>query len=78
MKGTVAPAAASGEGEPIAKALDQVAAHAPPGLSNWASIAKAGAAKARAGDLEGAKASCKSCHDQYKTRYKTDMRDRPF
>jgi hypothetical protein len=74
----MATAAASGDGEALAKALDEVAAHAPPGLANWASIAKSGATKARAGDFDGAKAACKSCHDQYKARYRAEMRDRPF
>ena len=31
-----------------------------------------------AGDIDGAKASCKSCHDQYKAKYKAEVRDRPF
>ena len=29
-------------------------------------------------DIDGAKASCKSCHDQYKAKYKAEVRDRPF
>ena len=51
---------------------------APPGMPNWESIAKTGAAKAAAGDVAAAKASCKSCHDQYKARYKAQWRDRAF
>ena len=49
---------------------------APPGYTNWASIAKDGAKAARAGDLTAAKASCRTCHDQYKDKYKTEMRTR--
>lgn len=78
MKSHMATAVASGDGAVLAKALDDVAGHAPPGLTNWSTIAKGGAAKARAGDIDGAKASCKACHDQYKTRYKTEMRDRAW
>jgi len=78
MKSQMATAAASGDGAVLAKALDEVAGHAPPGLANWSTIAKGGAAKARAGDFDGAKASCKACHDQYKSRYKTEMRDRAW
>jgi hypothetical protein len=72
----MAPAAASGDGAMLAKALDKVAAHSPPNLFLWTSIAREGAAKARAGDIDGAKASCKTCHEQYKARYKTETRDR--
>ncbi len=78
MKSNMAPAAASGDAPELAKLLDYVAAHAPAGMPNWASIAKAGASKARAGDVEGAKASCKTCHDQYKAKYKAEVRDREF
>lgn len=78
MKSHMATAVASGDGALLAKALDEVAGHAPPGLANWSAIARGGAAKARSGDIDGAKASCKACHDQYKTRYKTEMRDRSW
>jgi hypothetical protein len=78
MKANMAPATASSDGPALAKGLDYIAAHAPPGMPNWSSIAKAGATKARAGDIDGAKASCKTCHDSYKAKYKTEVRDRPF
>lgn len=78
MKSTMGPAVSGGDTAAVAKALEYVAAHAPPGMPNWASIARDGAAKAKAGDLAGAKASCKSCHDQYKSRYKAEMRARSF
>jgi hypothetical protein len=78
MKANMGPAAATGDTGDLAKGLDYVAAHAPAGMPAWSGIAKGGAAKARAGDVDGAKASCKSCHDQYKAKYKAEMRDRPF
>jgi hypothetical protein len=78
MKANMAPAAATGDGPELAKVLDYVAAHAPASMPNWAAIAKSGATKARAGDIDGAKASCKTCHDQYKATYKAELRDRPF
>ena len=74
----MAVAAASEDAPALAKNLEYVAAHAPAGMPNWGPIAKAGAAKASAGDVAGAKASCKSCHDQYKAKYKAEMRDRAF
>lgn len=60
----------------IATALDKVAGFAPAGYTNWASIAKDGATAAKGGDITAAKAACRSCHDQYKTKYKTEMRAR--
>jgi hypothetical protein len=78
MKANMAPAAASDDAPALAKAFDYVAARAPSSMPNWASIAKGAAAKARAGDIAGGKAACKSCHDQYKAKYKVEMRDRAF
>ncbi|XYI01200.1 hypothetical protein ACMHYB_16190 [Sorangium sp. So ce1128] len=78
MKSTMASATSSGDGAKIAAALQYVAGKPPPGMGSWASISKAGAAKAKAGDIDGAKASCKQCHDLYKERYKKTMRDRPW
>ena len=77
MKANMASAVASDDGPALAKQFDYVAAHAPPGFANWRSIAQGGAAKARAGDLPGAKTACKACHDQYKAKYKAELRDRP-
>jgi hypothetical protein len=78
MKANMATAVASEDAPALAKGLEYVAAHAPAGMPNWASIAKAGAAKAAKGDVDGAKATCKTCHDQYKAKYKAEMRDRAF
>ena len=78
MKRVMAPASAGGDGAALAKALVYAADHPPPGFNEWTAIAGAGAVKARAGDVDGAKASCKQCHDAYKDSYKASMRDRPF
>ena len=78
MKANMAAAAASGDANELAKQFDYVASHAPPGLANWSTIAKSGATKAKAGDIDGAKGACKSCHDQYKAKYKAELRDRAF
>jgi hypothetical protein len=78
MKSVMASASSSGDGAKLAAALSYVAARPPPGFGTWASIANAGVAKAKAGDIDGAKATCKQCHDAYKEKYKTTMRDRPF
>ncbi|WP_437736579.1 hypothetical protein [Sorangium sp. So ce1335] len=78
MKSTMASATSSGDGEKIAAGLQYIAGKPPPGMGSWAAISRAGAAKAKAGDIDGAKASCKQCHDLYKEQYKKTMRDRPW
>jgi hypothetical protein len=78
MKATITPAVASGDWAAVAKGIDYIAAHGPSEFSEWAAISKKGAAAARAGDVEGVKASCKACHDLYKAKYRAEMRDRPY
>lgn len=78
MKTTLGPAAGNDDAAKLASGLTFLATHAPPGYPAWVSMSQAGAAKAKAGDLEGAKESCKQCHDAYKEKYKETMRDRPF
>jgi hypothetical protein len=78
MKGVMARAMSGGDKDKIAQALSTIASKPPPGYGNWSSIAAEGASKAAAGDIEGAKASCKSCHAQYQKRYKDTMRDAPW
>jgi hypothetical protein len=78
MKTVMASAASSGEGDKLASALTFVAVHVPPGCPDWTAMANVGVAKAKAGDIDGAKASCKTCHDAYKESYKLTMRDRPW
>jgi hypothetical protein len=78
MKGSMARAMASGEGEKIAKALETIASKPVAGYGSWSSIAAAGAAKARGGDIEGAKESCKKCHSLYQQRYKNERRADPW
>jgi hypothetical protein len=78
MKGVMANATSSGDGAKIASGLSYIAGKPPPGMGSWASIAADGASKAKAGDIDGAKASCKKCHDLYKEKYKNTMRDMPW
>ena len=60
----------------LATALDKIVTFAPAGYTNWASIAKDGAKAARASDMTATKASCRTCHDQYKDKYKKELRTR--
>ncbi|MEZ4300905.1 MAG: hypothetical protein R3B70_38580 [Polyangiaceae bacterium] len=78
MKSAMGSAVASGDGERLAKALETVASKPVAGFGNWSAFAIEGAAKARAGDIDGAKQSCKKCHDAYKYKYQTQMRDQPW
>jgi hypothetical protein len=47
-------------------------------MPQWVAITNAAMAKAKAGDIEGAKKACEQCHALYKDRYKKTMRDRPW
>jgi hypothetical protein len=76
MKANANPPVMTSDLAALATALDKIVGFGPAGYANWASIAKDGAAAARSGDLTAAKASCRSCHDQYKQKYKTEMRAR--
>jgi hypothetical protein len=67
----------------LAVGLEKAAAFAPDptwnqGDTGWEKLAKAGAAKAKAGDLAGARAACKSCHTAWRKKYKAQFRDRPL
>jgi hypothetical protein len=78
MKKNTSAAMSSQDFDSLATALDKVATFAPttPGYPNWASISKDGAAAARAQNLDAVKASCRGCHNQYKDKYKKELRDR--
>ena len=72
MKANMNAAVAASDFPALATALDKAATFAPAGYTNWASIAKDGAKAARAQDLTAAKASCRTCHEQYKEKFKKD------
>jgi hypothetical protein len=78
MKANTGLAMSHEDFEGLAAALDTVATFAPDGYTNWASIAKDGANAAREQSLDGVKATCRSCHRQYKDKYKKELRDRPI
>jgi hypothetical protein len=48
------------------------------GYANWVSIARDGANAARAAELDAVKAACRGCHEQYKKKYRKEMRLRPL
>ncbi len=74
MKANTNAAISANDFPALVVALDKTATMAPPGYANWVSIAKDGAKAAKAGDLTATKASCRTCHDQYKRKYKEELR----
>jgi hypothetical protein len=78
MKANTSAAMSAEDFDALASALDKAATFAPAGYTNWASIASDGASAAHAQSLDGVKASCRGCHNQYKDKYKKEMRDRPI
>jgi hypothetical protein len=82
MKANTSPAMSAEDFDALAAALDKVVTFAPAGYTagytNWVSISKDGASAAHAQSLDGVKAACRGCHDQYKAKYKKEMRDRPI
>jgi hypothetical protein len=76
MKANTNPPIAANDLPALAAALEKTAGFAPAAYTNWGSIAKDGAKAARAGDMTAAKASCRTCHDQYKDKYKKELRAR--
>jgi hypothetical protein len=78
MKANTSPAMSAGDFDALVAALDKVAAFAPVGYANWVSISKDGADAARVQNLDAVKAACRGCHNQYKAKYKQEMRDRPI
>jgi len=78
MKANTLPAMNAQDFGALATALDTVATFAPPGYLYWASIARDGAAAARAQGLEAVRAACRGCHRQHRANYKREMRDRPL
>jgi hypothetical protein len=78
MKANATPAITSSNFEALAAVLGRTVALAPEGYANWASISRDGADAARVQNLDAVKASCRSCHNQYRGRYRAEMRARPL
>jgi glutaryl-CoA dehydrogenase len=75
MKSVAGGAVASGDTERLARAFQTMAGRAPGGMGGWAGICAVGIAKAQAGDFDGSKAQCKSCHAKYQRSYHNSRRD---
>ena len=62
----------------LARALEQLGAKTPPGYDGWRETALAAAKAAGSGDIPAVKAACKSCHDQHRTRFRSERRQVPL
>ena len=60
----------AGDAKALAPIFAQTKGMGKPEYANWTSLADEGKAAAEKGDLAGAKATCKSCHDAYRSDYK--------
>ncbi|MBX3213255.1 MAG: hypothetical protein KF850_14565 [Labilithrix sp.] len=61
----------NGDAKPLAAMFDATKAKGRPEFASWGPISDKGKAAAAKGDLDGAKATCKECHDAYRTDFKT-------
>lgn len=78
MRKNVASALASNDAASLSVALEKTAKLTPdPAWASWVSAANAGAEAAKKGDVAGARAACKSCHDTWRTTYREQFRMRP-
>lgn len=83
MKKNMTPPLLAKDWQGMADALERAATIAPPdyaktGYVNWVSICHDGANAARAAEYEAVKAACRGCHEQYKNKYRSEMRARPI
>jgi hypothetical protein len=61
----------NGDTKPLAGLFDVTKAKGKPEFATWGAIVDKGKEAAAKGDLAGAKATCKECHDAYRNDYKT-------
>lgn len=80
MKKNMTPAMNAQDFDALGANLDTVVLFAPKeaGYGNWVSISKDGKNAANGADLGAVRAACRGCHEQYKSKYKTELRARPI
>jgi hypothetical protein len=76
MKATMTPAISAGDLVRLERDFKRIADFAPPDYGRWKAISGAGADAAAHGDIEGARQACKSCHDEFRARYRRELRAR--
>jgi soluble cytochrome b562 len=60
----------NGDAKALAPLFDATKSKGRPEFSSWNAISDRGKAAAASGNLDGAKATCKECHDAYRNDYK--------
>jgi hypothetical protein len=79
MRKNVAAPLAANDARALSVALEKAAKLTPdPAWASWSSAASSGAAAAKKGDIAGARAACKSCHDTWRATYRAQFRTRPI
>lgn len=76
MKRTIVAYQRAGEDDRLAEAFKRLASIAPAGYEGWSEISLKAAEAAAHHDTDVVRASCKSCHDRFRLRYREEMRDR--
>jgi hypothetical protein len=61
----------NGDTKGVGAMFDAVKAKGKPDFKDWGAMCDKAKAAADKGDLDGLKATCKPCHDQYRDAYKT-------
>jgi hypothetical protein len=74
MKAALQPFVMANDTPRLAEAFEHLAKAAPTGYADWASISRAGAKAANAGNLAAAKQSCGDCHNLYRARFRGELR----
>lgn len=79
MRANVAGPLSENDTAALSAGLEKTATLVPdPAWSSWGTLARSGAAAAKRGDIAGARASCKGCHDAWREKYRTKYRLRPL
>src|SRR5262245_17453673 len=79
MRTNIAAPLAANNSAALAMGLERAASLSPDASwSSWSTLASQGAAAAKKGDIAGARAACKGCHDAWRDAYRKKYRNRPI
>jgi hypothetical protein len=78
MKSTMQPYQHDKELGRLALAFDKLAQNAPAGYASWKEIANAGASAARNRDETAISKTCKSCHNEHRSKFRKERRNVPL
>lgn len=75
MRANIAAPLADNDAAALAVGLEKAAKLSPdPAWISWSTLALNGAAAAKKGDIAGARAACKGCHDAWREAYRAKYR----